>query len=78
MKTLSPPWGRRKVELDVRDTGGRGAVQYPTVDLRGAGHLSVGLGARFVEVIPTPSIPTRRAPFIFDIDWPRYVVEVLW
>ncbi len=41
-------------------------------------HPSVGLGARFIGGNSTFVIPTRRAPFIFDIDWPRYVVEVLW
>ena len=55
-----------------------GAILDPNVDLSGAGHLSVGLGARLIGGNSTFVIPTRRAPFLFDCDWPRYVVEVLW
>ena len=59
---------------------GRRAVEDPVVDLGCAERPgdSVGLGARFVEGNSTFVIPARRAPFLFDCDWPEYVLEVLW
>ena len=80
MKVSSPPWGKRKVEAHVLHPGGRRAVEDPVLDLGCAERPvdSVGLGARFVEGNSTFVIPTRRAPFLFDCDWPEYVLEVLW